>query len=97
MREIFEKTVLTTGRCTLSIITPTDRDDNTSGAQLLEDGDSMIESEITPRLLYMLSEAYYAGYKEAVSDATESTRRLLVDNKNYRKPKAKISSCIRYD
>ncbi len=96
MRETFEKTILTNGRCVLAIKTPWDRDEHTSGAQLNADGDSMDESEITQRLLYMLSEAYYAGYREAVRDATESARRLLVDNKKHRKPIAKISSCVDY-
>lgn len=96
MREKFEKTVLTDGKCVLSIVTPMDIDNNTSGAQLLADGDSIDEKDITPQLLYMLAEAYYAGYKEANNDAIESVRKLLVDNKKYRKPKPKISSCIDY-
>jgi hypothetical protein len=94
MQELFEKTIFTTGRCTLSIKTPMDKCNNTSGVHLLADGDSMEESEITPRLLHMLAEAYYAGYREATHDATEATRKLLVDSKQHRKPKAKISSCV---
>lgn len=96
MREVFQKTILTNGRCVLAIVTPMDREQHTSGACLLEDGDSIHESEITPRLLHMLAEAYYAGYKEATHDATEAAKRLLVDSKRYRKPKAKISLCVDY-
>jgi len=96
MREIFHRTIFLDGRIGLSICTPDDRAQNTAGTDLLPDGVTLAQKDITPLLLHMLAEAYRAGYLEAVADAAESVRRLIYENSAPRQPAAKISQTLDY-
>lgn len=90
MRERFAKDIFTDGRCGLAIRTPDDIQAQAGGHDLLPDGDSLDPKEITPRLLYMLAEAYHAGYCAATHDGEEAVRRLVLETNQHRKPAPRI-------
>jgi hypothetical protein len=93
-REIFSLEIYTTGKATLFIRTPADRDQDTCGRELnTEPTDPAI---FTPQILSMLAEAYYTGYETAVFDARESVEKLMRENKSPRRPSAKISQTTDY-
>jgi len=91
MREKFKKTIFQNGECTLEILTNSSDQENSVGHYLLDDGDTIPQEMVTPVLLKMLSEAYYAGYSEAVIDGQIAVNRLLYENNAHRKPAPKIS------
>lgn len=94
MREKFYKIIFADGGCVINIVTPSDMDSNTSGSCLCKEAIS--QSDITPHLLHMLAESYYAGYQEARVDAIAAIKGLIKDSKQYRKPVAKISMVTDY-
>lgn len=96
MREIFHRTILSDGRIGLSIDTPKDRAQNNAGTNLLPEGVTLTQKDLTPLLLHMLAEAYHSGYCEAVADAAESVSRLIYENNAPRKPAPKISETLDY-
>jgi len=96
MREQFSKTIFADGTCGLALRTPTDRENEEAGHYLLPDGATMPQKDVTPLLLHMLAEAYYAGYEEAVYQAGLKVQRLMYENSNPCKPAAKISSILDY-
>jgi len=96
MREIFELTIQTDGKCFLSLRTPSNRKENVDGWELNNDDNPLTKSDVTKQLLHMLAEAYYAGYCEANKNAEESISRLLYESKQHRKPNAKITETNDY-
>lgn len=95
MREIFTMEIYTSGACHLYIRTPEHRRQECQGHQVTPENPDTTPActpdQITPQLLQMLANAYYAGYVTAVDDANEAVRRLLLENSAPRKPAAKVS------
>lgn len=95
-RARIHKTIFTNGLCALAIRSPSDIRDNTCGQYLTNDAIDITEQEITENVLYMISEAYYAGYIEGKLDAKEAVERLMRESSTPCKPKPKITEIIDY-
>lgn len=63
-------------RCVLYIQTHTHRSKNHFPDPLLPEYDTCSESEITPLLLFAVSQAYQTGYLEALNDINDVTEKM---------------------